>query len=295
VTGAAEAIVEAPVTIPALDAYPLGGWVLEPAAPRAVLQLQGGTGIPREFYARFARYAAEHGYLTVLFDYRGIGASRPRSLRGFEAHMRWWGERDMPGVLEWVKARYPGLPRLILGHSAGAQLYGLMPNHADVEAVLAIAAGSGYWRELKAPYRYFTLLIWYGIVPVSLATLGYVPARRLRLGEDLPRGVALEWRDWCLNAPYLGARLGDTIRTHFYDEVTTPIAAWAMTDDPIAHPASSEALFRLYRRAPITHVAIRPEDVGGAEIGHAGFFRPRFRDTLWRRALDWLDRQVADA
>lgn len=282
---------ESPVTIPALDGYPLAACVVAPPAPRAVLLVSGGTGIPKEFYARFARHAAARGYAVLLFDYRGIGGSRPRSLRGFEAAMRWWGERDMPGVLAWATARYPGLPRLMVGHSAGAQLFGLMPNHADVHALLAIAAGSGYWRLLQAPYRYFTLLVWYGLVPLSVATLGYLPARRLGLGEDLPRGVALEWRDWCLTDPYLGARLGDTMRDPHYDRVTTPIAAWAMTDDPIAHPASSRALFRLYPRAPVTHVAIDPRDLGSGPVGHLGFFRPQFRESLWDRALAWLDAQ----
>ena len=31
-----------------------------------------------------------------------------------------------------------------------------------------------------------------------------------------------------------------------------------------------------------------PADVGGAKIGHFGFFRPEHRDTLWRGAAEWL-------
>jgi len=282
------------LTIPATDGYPLGALVLEPPVPRAVLQLQGGTGIPRELYLKFGRYAAERGYLVVLYDYRGIGASRPTRLRGFECYMRWWGERDMPGVLQWIGRQYPGLPRVLLGHSAGAQLVGLMPNHAELRAVAAIAAGSGYWRELQAPYRYFSLLVWYGMVPLTVPLLGYFPARLARLGEDLPRGVVEEWRDWCLNGPYLGAQFGRSVRAPHYAEVRTPIRTWAMTDDPIAHPESTGALFRLYPNAPIEHTVVRPEDVGGP-IGHAGFFSSRFRETLWPAPLDWLDTQLGPA
>lgn len=281
--------------IPATDGHPLSAVVLEPAAPHSVLLLHGGTAIPKEFYLRYARFAAERGFVVLLTDYRGVGGSRPRSLRGFEACMRWWGERDMPGVLDWAVTSYPGLRRVLLGHSAGGQLVGLMPNHAALTAVAAIAAGSGYWRQLQAPYRYVTLLIWYGIVPVLTPLLGYFPARRLGLGEDLPRGIIMEWRDWCLHDPYLGARFGQTIMGHHYDDVTAPIRAWAFTDDPIAHPASSAALFRLYSRAPVTIEAVSPADVGAREVGHVGFFRPAARDSLWSRPLDWLSAELARA
>jgi predicted alpha/beta hydrolase len=282
------------VSIPATDGYPLAALVLEPPEPRAVLLLHGGTGIPKEFYQRFARFAAGRGFVVVLSDYRGVGGSRPRSLRGFEAYMRWWGERDMPGVLQWTRDTYPSLPRVLLGHSAGGQLVGLMPNHHELVAVAAIAAGSGYWRGLRAPYRYVTLLIWYGLVPLLTPVFGYFPARRLRLGEDLPAGTIMEWRDWCLHDPYLGARFGQTILRHYYDEVSTPIRAWAFTDDPIAHPASSAAMFKLYTRAPVTIDAVSPQDAG-AEIGHLGFFRPSHSETLWPRPLDWLDGELTRA
>jgi predicted alpha/beta hydrolase len=35
----------------------------------------------------------------------------------------------------------------------------------------------------------------------------------------------------------------------------------------------------------------QPHEVGAKAIGHFGFFRERFRDSLWREAADWLERQ----
>ncbi len=34
---------------------------------------------------------------------------------------------------------------------------------------------------------------------------------------------------------------------------------------------------------------VRLRDAGAAKIGHHGFFRDQFRDTLWSAAADWLD------
>jgi len=35
-------------------------------------------------------------------------------------------------------------------------------------------------------------------------------------------------------------------------------------------------------------LSIEPKQIGAAKIGHFGFFRPEFRDTLWKEAADWL-------
>ncbi|MFL6259471.1 MAG: hypothetical protein ACJ76Y_07150 [Thermoanaerobaculia bacterium] len=36
-----------------------------------------------------------------------------------------------------------------------------------------------------------------------------------------------------------------------------------------------------------------PREVGAPAIGHFGFFRERFRDTLWRESSGWLREQTA--
>jgi predicted alpha/beta hydrolase len=52
-----------------------------------------------------------------------------------------------------------------------------------------------------------------------------------------------------------------------------------------------EALARLYPNARWETRRIAPREVGVGSIGHFGFFRERFRDSLWREAADWLERQ----
>jgi predicted alpha/beta hydrolase len=37
-------------------------------------------------------------------------------------------------------------------------------------------------------------------------------------------------------------------------------------------------------------VAVDPASHGGGKIGHFGFFRERFRNSLWRDAAEWLAR-----
>lgn len=40
--------------------------------------------------------------------------------------------------------------------------------------------------------------------------------------------------------------------------------------------------------------ASRPTSIGATEVGHLGFFRERFRPTLWPIVADWLARQLVD-
>jgi predicted alpha/beta hydrolase len=42
-----------------------------------------------------------------------------------------------------------------------------------------------------------------------------------------------------------------------------------------------------YHRAPTEIRWLSPEEAGGP-IGHLGFFRSQFRDTLWQPAIEWL-------
>src|SRR5687768_441819 len=73
--------------ITAADGFELGATVIAPPRPRATLVIHGATATKQTYYARFAAYAAARGHRVVTYDYRGVGASRPRSLIGFDATM----------------------------------------------------------------------------------------------------------------------------------------------------------------------------------------------------------------
>ena len=72
--------------ISALDGYELGAVLYSAragAAPRRAVVLHGGAGIAAQRYRYFARFLARAGVPVLTYDYRGIGLSRPATLRGF--------------------------------------------------------------------------------------------------------------------------------------------------------------------------------------------------------------------
>lgn len=273
------------------DGFLLSAILLEPEKGKngtGAIMLAGGTGIKKEFYLNFARFLVAHGFVVCLFDYRGIGGSRPASLRGFEARNHEWGMRDMAAVLDWLSEKFPDRSLSLIGHSAGGQQLGLMDNHHKLSKALLISSSTGYWKWLASPYRYLTLVIWYGVVPATNALLGFVPASWFGLGEDLPKGVAEEWRSWCLNAGYFGPFLGKSIPMHYFEQISIPLHFVYPEDDTIATDLTVGALQKFYSRAPTTTTKIVLSDYQLEKVGHLGFFSRKVKDTLWPQALTIL-------
>jgi predicted alpha/beta hydrolase len=264
------------------------------AAPRAAVIVPSAMGVGQNYYGRFADWLASQGFLVATFDYRGIGLSAPRSLRGFEIDINDWATEDCAAVIDFVKARLPESPLYWLGHSLGGQLLGLIPNRNRIDRVMTVAAGSGYWRENSWRTKRFVWWLWYVAVPIATRLVGYFPGKRLRKVGDLPRGVIEQWRRWCLSREYVVSAEGDAVRAA-YASVRTPMLALSFTDDEMMSARGIRSLHGLYTGAPVEYRRISPADIGVQRIGHFGFFRPQFEQTLWPLVPQWLKQQGASA
>lgn len=260
--------------------------------PRAAVVIGPAMGVRQDYYRDFAAWLAEQGFLVATFDYRGVGDSRParwqRSLRGFEADLYDWA-RDYDAVVAEVARLAGQAPLYLVGHSLGAQLPGMLTQRDRIAGMLSIAAGSGYWRDNAPRLKRIVLLFWYLIVPVATHLCGYFPGRRLRKIGDIPRGVMLQWRRWCLHPRYHVGAEGEALRRAF-EQARFPVVAWSITDDELMTERGTRALVDLYAQAPRHVERISPADVAAPRIGHFGFFREQFRPTLWRRAVELFQR-----
>ena len=278
--------------IEASDAVRIAARRFQPALqPKAALVIAPAMGVSQGFYAAFARWLTTQGYAAYTFDYRGTGASRPEgSLRGYRANISDWAQLDCAAVIEHVSAEQPGLPIFWVGHSVGAQILGLIPNHRRLTAMLSVAAGSGYHRLNAPPLRYYAPVLWHALAPLALRLAGYFPGRRLGLVGDLPYGVMVQWRKWCLSPAYLGGESPE-VRARLA-HVKLPISAWSMRDDEMMTFAGTRALFALYTGAPVELVRMDPAAHGLRSIGHFGFFRAQSRDALWPLVTAWVERHA---
>jgi predicted alpha/beta hydrolase len=275
------------VEFPARDGYRLAGTLHRPRTPnrRAVL-LQAASGVKQEYYCKFAAYLASRGFTALTFDYRGIGRSRPEKLRGFEARMRDWAEKDIGGALDYLARASHGARLIGVGHSFGGQVFGLVPGNERYVAAMTVGAQSGYWKHWRGKGRAGMWFVTHLLLPGLSGLFGYVPARVLGQGEDLPKGVAREWARWCRHPGYL---VGDLGVAEEFAKFRAPIRAYAIADDSYAPPAAVEAFRGFYPNASLALRQVDPAANGGTPIGHFGFFRERHKETLWKQAADWLE------
>ena len=267
---------------------------LRPRSPRRVAVLHGGAGIPAIRYSRFARFLAEWGIPVLTYDYRGIGLSRPPQLRGFEATIEDWAEFDSAAAIAWLRERFPHDELVGISHSIGCLPLGGAPNANEQDQVVLVGAHTGYFGDYRPLYRLPMALAWHGLMPAITRCLGYFPADRLRLGEDLPAGMALEWAR--RRGPELRPKSGDPWRERRglllerCAALRCPALAICISDDAFATVQGTKRLLSyLPRLASCELIAYKPSDAGVRQIGHFGFFRRGAGIALWPRLIALLD------
>ena len=282
--------------IPALDGYELGGLLCGVGGdkPQRVAVLHPGAGIPAASYRRFAMFLAQSGIPVLLYDYRGIGLSRPRSLRGFRATVEDWAEYDCTGAIAWLQQRFPGVQMIGIAHSIGALLVGGARNAAQQACLVLIGGHTAYCGDYNERYRLPMTVLWHRVMPALTRVLGYFPASRLGLGDDIPAGVALQWAARRSAELRPAGSAPEDQRIHqLLDrcaELQRPAVVISISDDAFTGPAGTKRLLSYYPRLfPLKHALFTPAEAGASRLGHFGFFRRAGGSALWPRFLDLLE------
>ena len=269
------------------DGAKIAARVHEPGSPdRGSVVIGGAMGVRQDYYAPFAQWLATQGWRVMTFDYRGSGDSAPKSLRGFKADLFDWA-RDYETVVDHAHAALPERPLFLLGHSLGAQLPGLFGNQHKISGMLSVAAGSGYWRENAPQLKRIVPYFWFVLVPIATRLFGYFPGKKLRKVGDLPAGVIMQWRKWCLSPRYSVSAEGETVRRQ-YANARFPVHALSITDDELMTLRGTHSLVDLYENSPSAVERVSPADMGVRRLGHFGPFRSEHESRMWPRLAQWL-------
>ncbi|MCD6079302.1 MAG: alpha/beta hydrolase [Ramlibacter sp.] len=282
------------ITLKSSDGAAIAARIYEPSGLlEGNVVIGGAMGVRQAYYEPFAKWLATQGWRVTTFDYRGSGDSAPDTLKGFKADLFDW-TRDYEAAIDHAYDALPGAPLYLLGHSLGAQLPGMLTNQDKVSGLLSIAAGSGYWRENAPQLRRLILYFWFVLVPIATKLCGYFPGRKLRKVGDLPAGVIMQWRRWCLNPRYSVGAEGEAVRRSFAN-VRFPVLALSISDDELMTLQGTRSLFALYENAPRQIERIQPAELALRRIGHFGPFRAEQETRLWPRMATWLRGMAAPA
>jgi alpha-beta hydrolase superfamily lysophospholipase len=145
----------------------------QPQHPRAViLAIHGGMAHAGD-YVTPALYFRDKGIATVSYDLCGHAKNVRVDIPGFQVFLD-----DTALFLEWVRARYPGKPIFLMGHSMG----GLIAAHlelgrfADAQDIKGVILSSPYFvNAVKVPKLMMALSSvlakWFPTAKVPMASL----------------------------------------------------------------------------------------------------------------------------
>ncbi|MFJ2687504.1 alpha/beta fold hydrolase [Pseudomonas sp. NPDC087342] len=278
---------------PAADGFILGGFTWRHAQPDAnlpVVIINAATSVRCRHYSRFADYLFANGFDVITYDYRGIGESRPASLKGLDATWTDWGALDFEAMLKRAQRDFPGQPIDVVGHSFGGCAAGLGASGHLIRHLVTVGAQFAYWRDYAPAHRWRMFGKWHLVMPLVTMICGYFPGKRFGWLEDTPAGVV---RDWSTPTDRYEKRpSGRVIHAQHgrlpFANVSAKTLAISVSDDPYGTIPAIERLLGYFTGSMTTHLRIEPKDIGEEEVGHFAFFRSPYQATLWPIALSWL-------
>ncbi|WP_194832093.1 alpha/beta fold hydrolase [Nocardia sp. XZ_19_369] len=240
-----------------------------PDAPRPVLVIVPGLGVPAGYYESFAAKLAARGFDLAIGELRGNGDSTPKPSAASTYGYHELVSVDFPAIFQVVRDRFPASTPYLLGHSMGGQFAVMYAARirGRLGGLILVASGTPYYRGypgLSSPG------ILFGTAAASLTAnlAGFWPGDRIAAG-GFGRQSKVLIADW--------ARLARTGRFQpvgadmDYEErisrLKLPVLSITVTGDDLTPPGSAEHLLAKLPKAEVT-TWHQPES-----LGHNGWIR----------------------
>ncbi len=279
------------IHIPTSDQYLLSGKMYEAdntSLKNKVLIINSATAVDKKLYHHYATYMMDNGYHVITYDYRGIASSRPKKLRGFKASFTDWGQKDFSGVIDFAKQEFPDHKIVTLGHSIGGTIIGMTQKNTEIHGIINIGAQTAYYKDWSKKQKTKIYFLWHIVFPMITKIFGYFPGKALGMLEDIPKGVVDQWHNRRKHTN-LKKQLEDNGVELFYNSYAFKLLTLGVEDDPIGTEAAIKRIHDLFEVSDKKLEIIKLSQVPIDQIGHFGFFRRRFKDTLWAKTLAWYD------
>ncbi len=252
-----------------------------------VIIIHPATATPERFYSSFAEYATSRGLAAVTYAYRGTGTALD-ARKYSHLRMRDWMNDEVPAVARATRERFPTLPISAVGHSIGGHAMLLGNGIDDVHRFALVSSHLAATKQIAVPAERARVAAVLNILGPSLSrTLGYMPGKRLGLGEDMPSAAMIEWGRWARKPGY------------FFDDptmqaaeraasVTANVLAVGASDDLWASPRQVDALTSRLTSANVERRTYTPTQLGAKRLGHHGLLRRSVGEVFWPELVDWL-------
>ncbi|WP_407557318.1 alpha/beta fold hydrolase [Winogradskyella sp. 4-2091] len=254
--------------------------------------ISSATGVLQYYYSKFSVYFSELGYTVYTFDYSGIGKSNKNTsqLKSNIVDLKTWGENDQASVIDYAILQNTDHKIILITHSIGGQILAFNKNVSKIDTIITVASQSGYWKHWKGFERLKMITFWYVLIPVLTPLFGYFPAKKIGLFENLPKFMAYQWQRWGKHKDYILSEFkSDELQFKNFDR---SMLALSFPNDEFASKSSVDWLANQFVNAKVDRQHIAPNDLNIDNVGHFGFFRKKFQDSLWNMINDWIINKV---
>ncbi|QES91847.1 hypothetical protein F0358_03525 [Empedobacter brevis] len=257
-------------------------------ATKKIIVISSAIGVKQSFYTKYATFLANKGYLVFTYDYRGIGDSKPKKMKGFEAHFIDWADKDFMGLTQYIEEFYPTHEKYLIGHSIGGIMIGLTRAYKIYAKIITIGSQYGYIKNFHQKDKPKVNFFFRIAIPVLSRFYGFFPSQKVGMGEPIPHGIARDWRKLILNEKSILGYANET--QNLYEEITQPVLIISLDDDFMATPKSVDLFATLVlKNAKKKRLNIIPKEYGLNEVGHLDFFREKNKNELWQIPLDYFE------
>lgn len=241
-----------------------------PPQPNGLVYWLPAMGVAARHYQPFAGELAARGVGTVLHEWRGGGTSSWRAARH-----RDWGYAellaDTRAGLAAARARHPGRPLWIGGHSLGAQIAALA-YAGDAELAGLAFAGSGvpHWRCFSGWQKPVALAA-FGVVRGISGLVGHYPGKQIGFAGREARSVMRDWARTGVSGHYRPERVGD-VEPALATRAGRVLGIRLRNDSYVPRPAF-DALLAKFRAAAVERVELQPSDFPSGQATHFSWLK----------------------
>lgn len=273
------------LTVTCPDQRQLAMTQFKPHAPIGSVVIASAFGVAQSFYWPLAEFLCGQGYTAYCFDYRGTGKNEDMVANGF--CLSEWATQDIEAAL--CNTLETDQPVHFIGHSVGGQILGLAPSSKKLTSAIFIAASAPYWKRWPRLADGLKIRVNAGfILPLVSKLYARFPSQKFGLGnQDLPSSAVRQWASWMRKPNYLFDDIFG-LDCSAYKEIDIPILSLAFSDDLLAPLENINHLLGFFETADCTVKQIKPKDIGAKHIGHTGFFKEKFKDSLWQDTLGFI-------
>jgi predicted alpha/beta hydrolase len=274
------------------DGWLLRGELVRPETPKGVAVLGHAMMVDRRTMDRrgegLATTLAAAGIAALNVDLRGHGESGPSAREGARYGLDDFVRGDLPAMVRYARAAFPGLPVSVVGHSlAGTSALlaaGSAPTSAP-DAIVTLAANMGLPRHEPSSLRLGLKIGAYLTWAALTLPRGLFDPRALRLGTDA--------EPWSYTGPYVRVGLGGAFQSR--DGATDYLAAMAAVSIPVLVVASEgdrvlappDAVFRFADELRSARVEKR-RLTGANAPSHMGIVTSAAARPHWEDVAAWL-------